>query len=164
MNQEAIKLIKLLESKNLKLSCAESCTGGLISKLITDVPGSSNVFLGSVCSYSNKVKENLLNVKHETLQEYGAVSKETAEQMANGVLNLIGSDIAISTTGIAGPGGATSTKPVGLVYISVATKDKLKTICLNENPKFSREQIRNITAEKALNLANEVAEELDNIN
>lgn len=160
MNEENLKLIKLLESKNLKISCAESCTGGLISKLLTDIPGSSNVFLGGVCSYSNEVKENLLKVRHETLEKYGAVSKETAEQMANGVLNLIGSDIAISTTGIAGPGGATSTKPVGLVYICVATKNKIKTICLNENPKFSREQIRNITARKALNLAKEVIESL----
>ncbi len=159
MNEENLELIKLLENKNLKLSCVDSCTGGLISKLFTDITGSSNVFLGGVCSYSNKVKETLLKVKHETLQKYGAVSKETAEQMANGVLNLIGSDIAISTTGIAGPSGATSKKPVGLVYICVATKNKLKTICLNENPEFSREQIRNITAKKALNLAKEILQD-----
>ncbi len=108
-----------LRELGLTLAVAESCTGGLLSKRITDLPGCSDYYLGGVCSYSNEVKMKLLNVSRETLDTVGAVSKETAEQMAEGVAKALGSDIGVGITGIAGPGGGTKEKPVGLVYVSV---------------------------------------------
>ncbi len=108
-----------LREKKLTLAVAESCTGGLLSKRITDIPGCSDFYLGGVCSYANEVKMRVLGVREETLGTVGAVSKDTAEQMAEGVAKLLGSDIGVGITGIAGPGGGTEEKPVGLVYISV---------------------------------------------
>ena len=97
------KLVKLLTEKGLVLSCAESCTGGLISKRITDVSGSSAVFNCGVVSYSNEIKEKVLGVKHETLVEFGAVSEQTVREMVSGVLKVSDSDIAVAVSGIAGP-------------------------------------------------------------
>ncbi len=108
-----------LKEKGLTLAVAESCTGGLLSKRITDIPGCSDFYIGGVCSYANSVKEKLLGVSRETLDTAGAVSKETAEQMAKGVSEKLGSDIGVGITGIAGPGGGTDEKPVGLVYVAV---------------------------------------------
>jgi PncC family amidohydrolase len=102
---------------------AESCTGGLIGSLITDVSGSSDYYLGGVISYANSVKQELLGVKAETLATVGAVSRETALQMARGVRHLLGADYALATTGIAGPTGGTAEKPVGLVYIALVGPD-----------------------------------------
>lgn len=110
-------------AKGLTIGFAESCTGGLASSTITDVSGSSAVFLGSVVSYANSIKESIIHVKEETLKENGAVSIETASEMANGARKSLGADIVISYTGIAGPGGATPGKPVGTVCIGVATKN-----------------------------------------
>jgi nicotinamide-nucleotide amidase len=107
----------LLRAKNLTLVTAESCTGGLIGHLITDVPGSSDYYLGGAVTYSNELKELLVGVRHETLLAHGAVSEETALEMAAGARRRFGGDIGVSVTGIAGPGGATETKPVGLTYI-----------------------------------------------
>ena len=109
-------LIKL----NKKVSTAESCTGGLVSKRITEVSGSSAVFECGVCSYSNRIKNKILGVKNDTLKSVGAVSPETAAQMAEGVKILSDADFGISTTGIAGPTGGTPEKPVGLVYMAVS--------------------------------------------
>lgn len=103
------------------LATAESCTGGTVASRITSVAGSSAYFLGSVVSYSNAVKHHLLGVSHAVLDERGAVSPECARAMAIGVRKTMGSDIAVSTTGIAGPTGGTARKPVGLVYIGIAT-------------------------------------------
>ena len=108
-----------LRARGLKLAVAESCTGGLLSKRITDVPGCSDYYLGGVCSYANEVKMGVLGVKKETLDTVGAVSPETAEQMAAGVAKALGADVGVGITGVAGPGGGTDDKPVGLVYISV---------------------------------------------
>lgn len=108
---------KLLKNKNLTLSVAESCTGGLVSDRITNISGSSEYFAGGVISYSNEVKINILGVRYETIKKHGAVSKQTAVEMAEGVRNVLGTDIGISTTGIAGPGGGTEEKPVGTVWI-----------------------------------------------
>lgn len=114
---------KMLSEKNLSISIAESCTGGLLSSRITDVSGSSSYFVGGVVAYSNEFKIKFLDVKEETLREFGAVSEETAKQMAEGVRKHFNTDIGISITGIAGPGGGTDKKPVGLVYIGYSDKN-----------------------------------------
>ncbi|MDZ7718674.1 MAG: competence/damage-inducible protein A [Balneolaceae bacterium] len=108
---------ELLVNKNLMIATAESCTGGLLSNEITDIAGSSNYMLGGVVAYSNRVKKHLLGVSQESLDQYGAVSKAVALQMAKGVAEHLGADIGVSTTGIAGPGGGTEDKPVGLVWM-----------------------------------------------
>ena len=120
---EALEFVvgKLLVEKKLTLSLAESCTGGLIGHRLTDVPGSSGYFMGGVVAYANDAKEKFLNVRHDTLSDFGAVSPKTAIEMARGARRAFGSDISISVTGIAGPGGVLPGKPVGLVYISLAT-------------------------------------------
>src|SRR5690606_28837961 len=113
-------LISMMQEHQLSLAAAESCTGGFFSHLITQVPGSSAVFLGAMISYSNAVKVNSLSVKQETLEKFGAVSKQTAIEMAEGVKVKIGSDYSIGITGIAGPGGGTDDKPVGTVWVAVS--------------------------------------------
>ena len=117
---------KLLKQMGLTISVAESCTGGLIQKLITDVPGSSKYFLGGVVAYSNELKQKLAKVNPETLKEYGAVSPEVAQELARGISEITGSTLGLSATGIAGPTGETKEKPVGLVYVGICTKDVLK--------------------------------------
>ena len=111
-----------LRVRGMTLAVAESCTGGLLSKRITDVPGCSDYYLGGVCSYANEVKMNVLGVKKQTLDTLGAVSPEVAEQMAEGVAGVLGADVGVGITGIAGPGGGTAEKPTGLVYISIWCK------------------------------------------
>jgi len=115
-------IIEKAREKNLKIAFAESCTGGLTASSITDIAGCSDIFLGSIVAYANEVKMKCLNVKKETLDNFGAVSKECALEMADGVKKLTGADITISFTGIAGPGGGTEEKPVGTVGIGWATK------------------------------------------
>jgi nicotinamide-nucleotide amidase len=105
------------------LAVAESCTGGMLGERLTSVPGSSNVFLGGVIAYHNEVKRNLLGVRAEALEQYGAVSEEVAMQMASGVREKLGADVGVSVTGIAGPDGGTPEKPVGLVWIAVHASD-----------------------------------------
>ena len=121
--EAAEKLLFLCREKGITLATAESCTGGMIGSTITSVPGSSDVFLGGIISYANAVKESLLGVSHETLARHGAVSEETAKAMAKGAQKTLGSTIAVSVTGLAGPGGETPNKPVGLVHFGIATKD-----------------------------------------
>jgi len=116
-------ILEELRSGNLTLSTAESCTGGGLGNRITNVPGSSEVFLGGVIAYSNELKMKLLGVDENTLIKHGAVSKETAKEMAVGIRTLTGSDIGVSVTGIAGPGGAAPKKPVGLVFMHLNTAD-----------------------------------------
>ena len=145
--------VELLKSKKLKLATAESCTGGLISKRITDVSGSSEVFEGGVVCYSNRFKENVLGVSPETLKKYGAVSRETAREMVKGVLSLTKADIAVAVTGIAGPSSDDTNKPVGLVYIAVSDgkTTKVKKL-LNNFTGDVREQNRSISADTALEM------------
>ena len=112
---------ELLRARNLTLVTAESCTGGLIGHLLTDVAGSSDYYLGGAVTYSNAMKESLVGVQPETLNEHGAVSEPVALEMAAGARLRFGGDIGVSVTGIAGPGGATETKPVGLTYIGLST-------------------------------------------
>ncbi len=113
---------RLLKERGLTIAVAESATGGLISNLITNVSGSSNYFKGSVISYDNEIKARILAVREETLEKYGAVSRQTGEEMAEGVRKLMNVDIGLSDTGIAGPTGATPGKPVGLFYIGLSSK------------------------------------------
>ena len=135
-------LVNKLKEKNLTLSCAESCTGGLIAKSITDVSGCSSVFYGGVVSYDNIVKMGVLGVKEETLKAHGAVSYQTAEEMASGVKKACSTDIGISTTGIAGPGGAVPGKPVGTVYIGIAINNTVESARLDLGSENSRDTIR----------------------
>ena len=153
---EAIELIEVLRSKGLRMSAAESCTGGMIGCMMTSVPGSSDVFLGSAVTYSNDSKENILGVKHQTLLDNGAVSDETAREMAVGSIDAYGSDLAVAVTGIAGPGGATDGKPVGLVYIAVA--DGPRTVVTRNIFNGDRQSVRQQTALEAIRLLKEMAE------
>ena len=123
----SFSLVKLLKSAQKTVASAESCTGGGIGHALTAVPGSSAVYAGGVISYTNAVKERVLNVPAETLEKYGAVSSETAEYMAKGARDLMMSDYAVSVTGIAGPDGDGSGKPVGLVYIGIASNEGVQT-------------------------------------
>ena len=131
------------------MATAESCTGGYIAHLITSVAGSSAWYKGSVVSYDNTVKENLLGVQHETLMSAGAVSKETVIQMANGAVQTLKVDYALATSGIMGPGGGSEDKPVGTVWIAVASKEKTETLKLNL--RFDRQRNIAMTAANALN-------------
>lgn len=118
---------QLLRDKGMTLALAKSCTGGLIANRITNVPGSSEYFSAGIVSYSNNAKIHILGVPELTITAHGAVSRETAENMANCIRRLSGASVALAVTGIAGPGGATPAKPVGLVYISLAAPDSLRT-------------------------------------
>ena len=139
-----------LKNKKLTISVAESCTGGLIGKRLTDTAGSSEYFLGSITAYSNQLKTTLLDISDETLNEYGAVSEQTAIEMATGIKNKTGADIGLSTTGISGPGGGTKTKPVGLVYIGLVSPKK--SIVKKYNFHFGRHIHREMTTTAALNI------------
>ena len=145
---EAKLIIDLLKEKKQTVSFAESCTGGLLSEYITNISGASEVFMGSVVSYDNSIKQNVLNVPEHILKDYGAVSEECASFMAQGVRNLMKTDYSVSITGIAGPGGATDTKPVGLVYIGVSHKNNTEVYKNIFNG--DRYQVRMRSAKKAL--------------
>lgn len=142
---------KLLSGSGKTLALAESCTGGLLAEMITEIPGSSGYFWGSVTSYSNESKVKLLGVKPETLDRYGAVSRQTAGEMARGILERSGADFSLAITGIAGPDGGTRDKPVGLVYIAEADK-KDRVIIKEMHFTGAREAIRNLAARTALDL------------
>lgn len=141
---------KLLREKKKTVSTAESCTGGYISHLITKVPGSSEYYLGSVIAYAYEVKENMLNVPKEMLEKHGAVSAQVVEQMAIGVRQKLNTDYSISASGIAGPGGGTDDKPVGTVWIAIATPEKV----ISQRLQFGDNRERNIerTSITALNM------------
>lgn len=152
--QEAIKKLK---EQNKTLALAESCTGGLVSKIITDVSGASAVYEGGVCSYSNNVKMKILGVKAETLCAYGAVSERTAREMSEGIRKALGTDIGVGITGIAGPLSDNTQKPVGLIYISVS--DENKTLCRELRNNFTddvRTQNRLSATETALRLLGDI--------
>ena len=143
-----------LRARGLTISCAESCTGGLLTSTLTDIPGSSAYVMGSVVSYSNEVKSRVLGVSDETLSLYGAVSEETAREMAEGVRRLMQTDIGVGITGIAGPDGGSAEKPVGLIYI--AATDRTHTIVEKNNFSGSRLENKNAAVEKALQMIYDV--------
>jgi PncC family amidohydrolase len=120
LSELAERVADVLGSRALTLATAESCTGGLVGHVLTEVPGSSAWYAGGAIVYSDDLKHRLAGVPHELLRVHGAVSAEVAEALARGIRERLGTDLGISVTGIAGPGGATPTKPVGLVYVAVA--------------------------------------------
>ena len=139
---------KLLNQIGATVATAESCTGGLIGNMITEVSGSSAYYKGGIIAYSNELKERLLGVRHETLEQYGAVSEETAIEMARGCLAVTGADYAIATTGISGPTGATEEKPLGLVYVAIASREEV--VCNRYVFTTTRQQHQQRTANQAL--------------
>ena len=143
------EVVERLREKNLKVATAES-TGGLISERITRVSGASEVFDCGVCSYANEIKEKLLGVRHDTLSILGAVSAETAIQMAEGVKKLSGADITVSVTGIAGPTGGTSEKPVGLVFLGICSETDAYAVKLLLGEENERDYIRAMASTAAL--------------
>lgn len=140
---------KILKGKGKTMGTAESCTGGYIAHLITSIPGSSEYFNGSVVSYANSVKENILGVQHSTLETNGAVSEETVREMVRGALKELGVDYALAVSGIMGPDGGTEEKPVGTVWIAVGNEGKTQTLKLNL--RFDRKRNIEMTAGNALN-------------
>lgn len=140
----------LLESRGLTLCTAESCTGGLIASLVTDIPGSSAYFLGGVVAYSNEAKMRLLDVPERHLRRYGAVSAPVALAMARGACRLFSASIAVSATGIAGPGGGSPAKPVGLVYVAMIAPSM--ALCHRYLFPYDRAGNKRATAQKALEL------------
>lgn len=145
-----VRLGQLLSRKGLTMGTAESCTGGKIASLMTSVAGSSAYFVGGVVSYTNEVKHQVLGVSSEALDRYGAVSQAVVEQMAQGATRVLGCDCAVATSGIAGPGGGTPTKPVGTVWIAACRGEHVRSACFH----FEGDRLGNIrsSAEAALSM------------
>ena len=148
------ELVTLLKEKGYTVTTAESCTGGLVSGTIVNTAGASDVLNEAYITYSNQAKEKLLGVSHETLEKYGAVSAQTAKEMAEGAAKAAGANMGLSTTGIAGPGGKKKKKPVGLVYVGCSLNQKTETI----ECRFSgdRQENRRQAVERVLSLAIEM--------
>ena len=148
------QIVKKLQEKGYTITTAESCTGGLLAGRILNVSGASEVYMEGYITYANEAKERILGVKHETLETYGAVSKETAEEMAIGAARAAKADVALSTTGIAGPGGGTVEKPVGLIYISCFLNGEVQVRELRLYG--TREENRQDTVTETLKLLNDI--------
>lgn len=157
MKKAAQALIERLSSGSMTVATAESCTGGMIGEVLTSVPGASGCYGFGFITYANEAKENLLGVSHQTLDSHGAVSPQTACEMAEGALRVSSADIAISVTGIAGPGGGSAQKPVGLVYIGIASAGT-QTVAYKNNFGGDRDAVRRATVKRALELALEALE------
>tara|TARA_B100000767_G_C19254614_1_gene324641 strand:- start:20 stop:490 length:471 start_codon:yes stop_codon:yes gene_type:complete len=155
MKNLANKVVKKLVKKNLKVSFAESCTGGLLSSAITSVSGSSKIFNLGLITYSNKAKIDILKVSKKIISKYGAVSKECCLSMVNNLSKISKANISVSITGIAGPNGGTKLKPVGLVYVGIRKKNKIivkKNLFKNKN----RISIQKASVIISLNLLNKI--------
>ncbi|MCI5649792.1 MAG: CinA family protein [Fusicatenibacter sp.] len=150
LNQLEAETVELLKKHHLRLTTAESCTGGAISAGIVNVPGASEVLMQGLVTYANEAKERYLGVKKETLEKYGAVSVQTASEMATGACSCTGTEASIATTGIAGPGGGTVQKPVGLVYIGCCVLGK--TVVKEFHFRGDRQEIRSQAVLEALKL------------
>ena len=144
------RIVALMREKNLTLAAAESCTGGMLSSRIIDVAGVSDVYKAGFVTYANEAKQKLIGVKEETLKQFGAVSEQTAKEMVAGTLKAAEADVAVAITGIAGPGGGTKEKPVGLVYIACGSAENIVV----ERCLFSgtRSEIRQASADHALGM------------
>ncbi len=141
---------KILLHKGLKISTTESCTGGLLSSKLTDISGSSAYITLNLVTYANEAKHNILGVKESTLENFGAVSKECAYEMAEGLYKLTNSDICVSTTGIAGPTGGSPDKPVGLMFSTIYTKDKAQTFKIVMSSQTPRIKMKELFANEVL--------------
>lgn len=160
MENYAVKAVDLLMKKNLKIATAESCTGGLIAKMITDVSGASAVFECGIVSYANSIKTSLLGVNEDTLVRFGAVSEETVKEMAEGALAVSKADLSVAVSGIAGPASDNTNKPVGLIWLAVNYNGRIITKKLNNQFSVNiRENNRTAAANEALKL---VCDVLDN--
>ena len=157
------RIVREFSARGITLATAESCTGGLIAKLVTDIPGSSSVLLGGCVTYTNEVKIKLLGVDSAIIDRDTEVSHTCAKAMAQGARALMGSDIAVSTTGYAGPGGGTERDPVGTVYIAVSTQKCTTGERFSAPVGATREQVRNAAAHRALELLLEIAENPNNL-
>lgn len=158
MHRKAAALLDRLRSKNLRLVTAESCTGGLVAALLTEIAGSSDVVERGFVTYSNAAKSESIGVPPELIARYGAVSAEVARAMAEGALRHAHADVAVAITGVAGPGGGTPEKPVGLVHLAAATKSgRCVAAELNLAPATSRTHIRLASVRRALDLIAEVS-------
>ncbi len=157
LTQAARALLDLCRSKRLILAAAESCTGGLLAATLTELPGSSDVFERGFITYSNEAKRAMLGVTPMTLAKHGAVSRETAEAMATGVLAHAPVDLAVSITGIAGPGGAVAGKPVGLVYLAAASRSGRLIQHERKYGDIGRAQVRRACVIEALAMLGELA-------
>lgn len=156
LRARAFTLLGELRAKGFRLATAESCTGGLIAGLFTEIAGSSDVFERGFVTYSNDAKHELLGVSKTLLEAHGAVSEEVAQAMALGALKHSHADIVIAVTGVAGPGGATETKPIGLVHIALARKDGAAVHRAFEFGDIGRTEVRLATLDAALNLLSEL--------
>ena len=144
------RIVEHMREKELTLAAAESCTGGMLSSRIIDVPGVSDVYKAGFVTYANEAKQNLIGVKEETLRDFGAVSEQTAKEMVLGAMKAAKADMAVATTGIAGPGGGTKEKPVGLVFVACGSKDGIVVErCLFNG---TRSEIRQASVEHALGM------------
>lgn len=153
MTDYAQQAVALLKEKKLKITTAESCTGGLIAKMITDISGSSSVFDCGIVSYSNDIKMSVLGVREETLSQYGAVSEQTVREMSEGALRISGADISVAVSGIAGPLSDATDKPVGLIFIAVNVNGRITVKKFNNQFDVNiRENNRNSAANEALKL------------
>lgn len=155
LSQKAEKLLELLRGKKLKVATAESCTGGMIAALLTEIPGSSDVFERGFVTYSNEAKTEMLGVNAALITQYGAVSGEVAQAMALGAIQHSRADVSVAVTGIAGPGGGNEEKPVGLVYIATASRHRPDATVSKNLFKGSRQDVRRQSVEKALALLSE---------
>ncbi len=146
------KIAKILFDNSLIISTAESCTGGLLSSRLTDIPGSSRYIKCNFVTYSNDMKQALLGVSEETLEKYGAVSKECATEMADGLLARTNAGVVICTTGIAGPTGGSPNKPVGLIYVAIKSQHKSVVQEFRLNPKIKRVKMKQKFTQCALEM------------
>lgn len=143
-------IARMLLKNSMTVSVTESCTGGLVSSRLTDIAGSSAYIKENFVTYSNEAKMKHLSVSEETLQKHGAVSEECALEMAQGLFDKTGCDISLATTGIAGPGGATKDKNVGLLYVAIKNKYTIKVEKFELNPKYKRKTMKFLFSQKAL--------------
>lgn len=157
LHEDVAALIELCGRQGLKIATAESCTGGLVAAAITELGGASHVFDWGVVTYANAAKMQLLGVPEALLTAHGAVSEEVAEAMADGALARSGADIAVAVTGIAGPGGGTAEKPVGLVCFAAARKDRPTVTARQQFENAGREAIRFAAVEQAIRMLMERA-------
>jgi nicotinamide-nucleotide amidase len=154
---QAQALLDLCRRKQLKIAAAESCTGGLLAAVVTEIPGSSDVFERGFVTYSNEAKQAMVGVASSVLERHGAVSRETAEAMAKGAIAHAPVDLAVSITGIAGPGGATAGKPVGLVHFAAASRRGQLIHRQRNYGDIGRAQVRRASLQEALAMLGELA-------